>query len=258
LAEFRDWTESVNSNLLERAEREARSGAKIVFWAEENAIVLSENEAALIERGRQLARRQEIYLGMALATWTPGRPLPRQNKLVMIEPSGEVAWEYLKTHPVPGGKSLSQPGDGTLRTLDTPYGRLSAVICFDADFPRLLAQAGAMGTDILLVPAADLRAMDPLHTHMASFRAVEQGVNLIRQTSEGRSAVYDYQGGLLATMDHFQASDHVMIAQVPTAGTRTFYSRTGDWFAWLSLASFAALAVAAQAGRRTHPSSGRL
>ena len=91
--------------------------------------------------------------------------------------------------------------------------------------------------------ATDWRAIDPWHTQMASFRAIEQGVNLVRQTSLGLSAAFDYQGRVLAAMDHYMTSDRVLVSQVPTHGVRTFYARFGDWFAWLSLAALVALAA---------------
>jgi apolipoprotein N-acyltransferase len=135
------------------------------------------------------------------------------------------------------------PGDGKLRALDTPDGRLSSIICFDGDFPQLLAQAGTLGADVMLDPSNDWRAIDPWHTQMASFRAIEQGFNLIRQTSQGLSAAFDYQGRRLAAMDHYQTADYAMVSQVPTRGVRTIYSRLGDWFAWLCLAGLGLLMV---------------
>jgi apolipoprotein N-acyltransferase len=127
--------------------------------------------------------------------------------------------------------------------LDTPFGRLSAAICFDADFPRLLAQAGARRADIVLVPSNDWRAIDPWHTQMASFRAIEQGVNLVRHTSQGLSAAFDYQGRALATMDHYAATERTLVSQVPTRGVPTLYAWLGDWFAWATLAGLALLAL---------------
>jgi len=240
--EVRAGTVAVSDNLLARAEREAQAGAKIVFWGEGNAPVLKEDEATLIGRGRELAAKYQIYLGMALATWHRGQSTPLENKLMLIKPDGEVAWQYLKTRPVPGGEAaMAIPSDGKLREIDTPYGRLSSVICFDGDFPQLLAQAGALGADVVLDPSNDWQAIDPWHTQMASFRAIEQGFNLIRQTSHGLSAAYDYQGRRLAAMDHFQSTDYVMISDVPTRGVRTFYSRFGDWFAWVCVAGLLAL-----------------
>lgn len=235
---------AIDSDLLKRAYLEAQSGARIIFWGESNAPVLSQDEPDLLRRGTALARSSGIYLGMALAAWHMDSKPPLENKLVLFKPDGNVAWEYYKAHPVPGGEAaMSITRDGKLRSLDTPYGRITSVICFDADFPRLLAQAGAMRADLVLDPSNDWPAIDPWHTHMASYRAIEQGVNFVRHTSQGLSAAYDYEGRTLATMDHYSATDRTMVSQVPTHGVRTLYSLLGDWFAWLSLAGLAVLVV---------------
>ncbi len=244
LVAIRKWGDDIDNDLLARSEREAQAGAKVVFWGEANAPVFKDDEPALVQRGSQLAARYGIYLGMALAVLHIGKNPPLENKLVLIKPDGSVAWEYNKVHPVPGLEAAMQiRGDGKLKAADTPFGRISSVICFDADFPQLLAQAGALHADIVLDPSNDWRAIDPWHTQMASFRATEQGVNLVRHTSHGLSAAYDYEGRRLSAMDHYQTSDYDMISEVPTRGTWTFYSRFGDWFAWLCLAAFLDLAI---------------
>jgi apolipoprotein N-acyltransferase len=249
-AEERDTLRSratrISDDLLKRADTEAEAGARLVFWGEANAPLFIQDQADLIQRGGELARRRQIYLGMALAGLHLDSTPPLENKLVLIGPDGKVAWEYLKARPVPGGEAaMSIAGDGMLRRLDTPLGRLSAVICFDADFPGLLAQAGTLQSDIVLDPANDWRAIDPWHTQMASFRAIEQGFNLVRQTSGGLSAAFDYQGRRLAAMDDYVANEHAMVSQVPTRGVRTLYSRIGDVFAWAALAGVAFLALLA-------------
>ncbi len=244
-------------DLLRRAEREARAGARIVFWGEANAAVMRDEEDAFVQRGRALAQATGAYVGMAMASWHLESAPPLENKIVLVQPDGGVAWEYAKARPVPGAEAaLSRPSDGRLRTLDTPYGRLGGVICFDADFPRLLAQAGRAGVDLVLDPSNDWRAIDPWHTRMASFRAIEQGFNLVRQTSGGLSAAFDYQGRVLGTMDHYTSDERTLVARVPTRGVRTVYSRLGDWMAWPCLLGLAALAASAGA-RGTRHSSGR-
>jgi apolipoprotein N-acyltransferase len=245
IAAVRNWAAVRDNDLLTRAEREMQAGAKIVFWGETNAAVLKEDEPALLARGAKLAAKYQSYLGMAVGVVDRGareidnrQTLPLENKLILVQPDGRVAWMYDKAHPVPGGEAaLQMPGDGRLRALDTPYGRLSGIICFDGDFPRLLAQAGALGADVMLDPSNDWRAIDPWHTQMASFRAIEQGFNLIRHTSKGLSAAYDYQGHRLAASDYYQTSDYAMTSDIPTRGVRTIYSRLGDWFGWLCLAA---------------------
>jgi apolipoprotein N-acyltransferase len=143
----------------------------------------------------------------------------------------------LKARPTPGPEAASAVrSDGKLKWIDSPYGRIVAAICYDMDFPSLMGQAGADRADIVISPAGDWRAIDPRHTEMASFRAIEQGFNLVRQTNRGLSAAYDYEGHPLAHMDHYQAQELTMVAQIPTRGVRTLYSLVGNWLAWLSLA----------------------
>jgi apolipoprotein N-acyltransferase len=246
ISEFKRITAAGQDELLARSEREAIAGAKIVFWSESAAFVLKPDEASLFARGRSVASEHRIYLGMTLGTWTPGNSKPLENKFVLISPTGEIAWQYLKARPTPGPEmTAAVKSDGKLRQLDSPYGRLSAAICYDMDFPRFMAQAGAFPADIVMSPAGDWQAIDPRHTEIASFRAIEQGFNLVRQSSGGLSAAYDYQGRRLASMDQYQSDDLTLIAEVPTRGVRTIYSRLGDWFAWLSIVALVGLVVSA-------------
>ncbi len=251
IATIRESAAAIDNDLLNRSEREAKAGARIIFWGEANAPVMKEDENDLIRRGGILAKRNGIYLGMVLATWHLETTPSLENKIILVQPDGTPAWEFLKAHPVPGGEAaISIRGDGKLRALDTPYGRLSSVICFDADFPRLLGQAGRLRTDLLLDPSNDWKAIDPFHTRMASFRAIEQGFNLVRHTRGGLSAAFDYQGRQLATMDHYLASDRVLVAQVPIRRTQTLYALLGDWFAWLCLIGLAGVGIAGMKSRR--------
>ena len=130
--------------------------------------------------------------------------------------------------------------------MDTPYGRLSSVICFDADSVQLLHQAGRGRADLVLIPSNDWRAIDPWHTQMAVFRGIEQGFNTVRHVSGGLSVATDYQGRIRGLMDHYQTpSERQLVAEVPTKGVQTIYSRVGDLFSWLALAGLAGLALAA-------------
>lgn len=222
-----------NDGLFDRSMREAHAGAKIIYWAEANSFILKEDEAALIERGRMLARQEGIYLGIALGTFTKGNELI-ENKIVLIEPSGEIAWEYFKARPVPGEGSI--PGDGRILTLDTQYGKMAAVICFDMDFPQLIHQAGENGVDVMFNPSNDWKEIAPLRMQMATFRAIENGFSLVRPTSNGLSVATDYQGRMLAYTNYFTGEDRTMISYIPTKGITTIYSKIGDVFAWMCIA----------------------
>jgi apolipoprotein N-acyltransferase len=239
--------------------REAQAGAKLVFWAEMSALLLREDEANVIAKGQAIARKQGIYLVMAFATLIPenmNSDKPKlENKALAIDPSGKILVNYLKSRPVPMEPSL--PGDGVVPVFDTPFGRVSLVICFDMDFPILIQQAGQKEVDIMLVPAADWKEIDPWHTYLALVRGIENGMSVIRQVQHGFSAAADHQGNILAAMDHFTTTgDRVMVAQVPKKGINTFYGRAGDVFAWGCFAALACL-FAGLFIRKLSPSSTR-
>ncbi|MHB0971781.1 MAG: nitrilase-related carbon-nitrogen hydrolase [Thermoanaerobaculia bacterium] len=243
----------VNDDLLLRAEREAAAGAKIVFWGETNSSVVKSDEEQLLRQASELARRRGIYLLLGLGTLSPGQKKVLENKAVLIDPEGTVAWQFLKARPLPGQEAaISAGSDERLKVTPTPYGRLSAAICFDLDFPDLLRQAGAAHTDVLLAPSNDWRAIDPWHSQMAVFRAIEGGFNLVRHTSNGLSLAVDYQGRALGAMDHFRTNERVLVSEVPTRGVRTIYTRLGDWFPLLWIpALFWLIARAFLTRRRT-------
>ena len=161
---------------------------------------------------------------------------PPANKLVVVDPGGEVVMEHYKY----GGNQFEGTvrGDGVLRTFQTPSATVSGVICWDMDFPGTVSQTGRNGTDILLVPAADWQTVSTTHASMAVFRAIENGVSLVRQADNGLSIVTDPYGRTLATMDHFTATERLMIAQVPVAGVTTVYSVIGDLFGWATVIGF--------------------
>lgn len=258
-AQLRDFDRIVSQaqdELIARTEREAAAGAKVVFWSETAAYVRKPREADLLARAAAIAVRHRSYIGLAMGVWTSGKDRPLKNVLILLGPKGEVSFTYLKARPTPGPEaSLLATSDGRLPILETPFGRLSSAICYDMDFAPLMAQAGGLGADLVLSPASDWLAIDPRHTQMARFRAIEQGFNLVRQANQGLSAAYDFEGLELARMDEFHSADLTLVAEVPTRGVRTLYSRFGDWFAWLCVAAAAAFCGSAwrPAGEGSRP-----
>lgn len=231
----------LQDHFLAESEREARAGAKIVIWPEINLMVLRSDESAFMERARQLAREEHVYLLMGIGVHRTSEARPLENKAVLVDPTGEIAFSYVKTHPVPGIEAMvSVRGDGRPPTQETPYGRLATVICYDMDFPPLLRRVGRARTDILLVPASDNKTIGNLHHVQAVFRAVENGVSMLRATRWGMSAAVDPLGRILAAMDDSVAAQKVMGAQLPMQGVATIYSRIGDLFAWFCVAGLLA------------------
>jgi apolipoprotein N-acyltransferase len=82
------------------------------------------------------------------------------------------------------------------------------------------------------------------------FRAIENGVTLVRPTGDGISLVVDPLGRVLATADDFVTDKPLMMADVPVRGTNTLYARIGDLFVYLCLVGWVMLVSAAFWPRR--------
>jgi apolipoprotein N-acyltransferase len=225
---------------LEGTVREAQAGAQIVHWPEMAVKLAKEDEENFIIRAQQIAQDESIYLVMAYSVSYQDGSL-WENKLVILDPAGEVVLEHHKyaLAALEGTKG----GDGILRTVETPFGTLSGIICNDTYHEETVAQAGRNGTDILFSPTLGYRQTDPLQAHMAMYRAIENGVTHVRQADNGLSIVVDPYGRVSATMDHFNSTERVMVAQVPILSAFTIYPYIGDLFAWLAIAGLAVIVV---------------
>ncbi len=228
----------------------AKAGASIVSWAEASAVAFKSGEMQFNATASELARQNNIYLiaTIALIEDPPNKILePIENKLVVFAPTGDKLGQYVKAKPLWNENIIK--GDGLPLVIDTPHGKLAFTIGFDMDFPALLRQAG--NADIVIAPAADWRTLAPHHSLMATYRGVENGLSVFRPTYKGVSLASDSHGRVLARTDHFRSSAQNFIADVPTAGVNTFYTRAGDWFAWLvMLILFVLLLTAYLAARK--------
>jgi apolipoprotein N-acyltransferase len=243
LTRLHDW-------FLDGSRREARAGARFIAWPEQNLLIFKEDEPAFLARAQRLAGDEQIYLGMGLGTVHVGDKQPFENKLILIDPSGRILVSYLKTHPVPGWEAgIMRPGDGRVPVVATRDARMAAAVCYDADFPEFIRQAGQAHADVLLVPANEWKAIKNIHVQMAAFRAIENGVSLVRPAASGLSSAFDPWGRVLAVGDFFSVSDRTVTAQVPLGGVGTLYARTGDLFAWLCVTGVVgAIAIATRVG----------
>lgn len=223
---------SLYDELIRLTEAEAKAGSKIIMWHESNALVFKEDESKLIQKVADIAKQDNVYILMGINAITPGQQ-KSENKTVFIDSNGKERYTYLKSNPTPNEKAWSVKGDGFIKFVDTPYGRIGSAICYDMDFPSFVSQAGKQGVDIMLVPASDWKEIDPMHARMAVFRAVENGFSIVRQTQLGLSLATDYYGNVISSMDYFNTEDKVMVSHVPIKGVKTIYSVFGDWFAWL-------------------------
>lgn len=249
----RERGREVGRELLELSEEQARGGASVVVWSEASVALFPEDDREILEEARKLALERGITLGVATAAVDPdlearmaaGEPFIR-NKLTLILPDGTVAWEYLKSRLVPFMPEAANtvPGDGALRTAETPGGVVSGAICYDLDFPGLIRPAARRGAGLFVAPSNDWEQIKNLHASMARVRAVENGFALLRPASGGISIATDPYGRIVGRSDWFRDGGRPLVAEVPPGPVGTLYSVTGDLLAWLCVAALSALTVA--------------
>jgi apolipoprotein N-acyltransferase len=228
--------------------REAQAGAEMIIWSEGSGPTIGADEASYVARAQEVSRQNRIYLTIGILTQYPDTGQPTENKFLLVDPSGTTVMEHVKY----GGNFYegSLRGAGKLQIAATPFGVLSGVICWDMDFPAVLQQAGRNGTGLMLVPSRDWFEIDPLHSQMAVFRGIENGMSVLRQVDEGLSIAADPYGRILAQSDFFGATDRTLVAQVPVKHVRTIYTLFGRWLEWLAPIGFLFLIARAWAARR--------
>lgn len=80
------------------------------------------------------------------------------NSIVYISPQGELLGKHRKLVPTGSERLLWGQGDGsTLTVIDTPFGRIGGLICWENYMPLARAAMYAKGIDILVTPTADAR-----------------------------------------------------------------------------------------------------
>jgi hypothetical protein len=104
LAHLHDW-------FFDNTMREARSGARLVAWPEQSLLVFKEDEPAFFERAQRLAADERIYLAMGIAAIRVGVTRPLENKVVLIDPAGKIAYSYLKSRPAAPEAAFMVRGD---------------------------------------------------------------------------------------------------------------------------------------------------
>lgn len=241
-AGFRQAVDEIHAAELAQIRKLGQEGANIVVLQEGAGMGLTDQVQNLMTAASQIAVDENIYI--VLPTFDLGKT-PAENTVQIIDPRGNVVLKHIKF----GGNQFegTLKGDGILQTVDTPYGRLSAVICWDADFPDIIRQAGKQNVSLLFVPANDWVEVRDIHAGMATFRSVENGLTIFRQSGQGVSLVSDAYGRVLSRVDSFEepagqfAGAHRV--QTPIHPLSTLYPGIGDLSGSLSLVGLLGLVV---------------
>jgi apolipoprotein N-acyltransferase len=189
------------------------------------------------------------------------------NAAQLVLPDGKLGGYYQKRELVPFGEYVPFRRfvprwviDRWLQVLDrfgdmsagpeeqallaTPFGPTAVTICYEAAFPRWARRDAERGARLLINLTNDGWYKDTWgpsqHFGMNRFRAVENRITEIRAGNTGISGVIDPWGVVAASLP--LGARGRLDADVPLTDPfpqRSFYTRHGDWFGTLCLASSA-------------------
>ena len=243
----------------------------LVVWPESPA-PFSTNDARFREAVSQMARDSQTWtvagsIGTgSMGTGSPGKGAtgilspagsPGQtslvfNSAVLISPAGEWIARYDKVHLVPFGEYLPFPtifsfaggltkevGEfqhgSSRQPLDAGSDRLGVFICYESIFPDEVRQFADRGAQLLVNISNDGWYGDSgayaQHLNQTRMRAIENNRWLLSATDTGVTASIDPLGRVRAHIPRKQRT--ALVAPYAPVSVTTFYTRHGDWFAYV-------------------------
>jgi apolipoprotein N-acyltransferase len=205
----------------------------------------------------ELARRSGTWvvagsIGINNLTQTAGGSEGIFNSAALVSPQGAWMGRYDKVHLVPFGEYLPFPqlfafaggltkevGEfqrGTSHAgLDAGGQRLGTFICYESIFPDEVRQGPLQGAQVLVNISNDGWYGDSgawkQHLQQTEMRAIENDRWLLSATNTGKTASIDPFGRIAASTDRKIRT--ALVAPYALVSGTTFYTRHGDWFAYL-------------------------
>ncbi len=174
------------------------------------------------------------------------------NSAALISPAGDWTARYDKVHLVPFGEYLPFPRlfafaggltkevggfePGNARApLDAGSERLGIFICYESVFPGEVRQFADQGAQVLVNLSNDGWYGDSgayaQHLNQTRMRAIENDRWILSATNTGVTASIDPYGRTVARLPRKERA--ALVAPYALTSVTTFYTRHGDWFAWL-------------------------
>jgi apolipoprotein N-acyltransferase len=233
-----------------------RTKIDLIVWPESPAPFYT-NDPLFRSTLSDLARRSQKWIvagsiGTTSATQTGGPGSQVFNSAVLVSPNGEWTARYDKVHLVPFGEYLPFPhlfafaggltkevgefGRGTSRAPLNAGGTLLGVfICYESVFPDEVRQSAAQGAQVFVNISNDGWYGDSgayaQHLNQTRMRAIENDRWLLSATDTGVTASIDPWGRIAAEVPRKQQA--ALVAPYGLTPITTFYTRHGEWFAYL-------------------------
>lgn len=121
-----------------------------------------EKRQEYIDRMSALGREYGIW--MVYGMYEPYDGKRNYNTTVVADDKGRIVATYRKTHlydaPAYMESHFNVAGDKLFDPIDTPFGRLGLMVCYELRFPEVARYQLARGAEVILVPTAWLSGSD--------------------------------------------------------------------------------------------------
>jgi len=250
------WDESFKKETLKIYERlsfkVAEGKPDLIIWPETATPFFFQDEKEYQPMVYGISKRTNAFLLFGSPSYKiEKRKVNHYNSAFMVSPSEELTGQYDKIHLVPYGEyvpfgefiSLGSLGEGIgnfkpgkrIFNFSLPQGKFGVLICFEIIFPNLCRRFVKEGGDFLVTITNDAwfgRTSAPYqHLSMATLRATENRVFIVRAANTGISGFIDPKGKIVKQGGLF--TEEAMIETIHLMKGKTFYTLYGDVFAWI-------------------------
>jgi apolipoprotein N-acyltransferase len=265
-------------DLIQLSEQALSNRTDLLIWPEAAVPSFARWDTNIYPAITNLVRQHRVWLVLGsddIARAPQGREAERYeyyNASFLVNPEGEFVARYRKRNlvifgeyvplvrwlpfvkwftPIEGGFT---PGIRAIPFyLRNPDVKTSVLICFEDIFPHLAREYADDDTDFLVNLTNNgwfgESAAQWQHAASALFRAVENGLPLVRCANNGLTCWVDSRGRLREVFQDDRGSIYgagFLSTEIPLLGmgqkrTPTFYHQHGDWFGWGCLGISASL-----------------
>ena len=205
----------------------------------------------------------EIWTGANHNTTDSRNELVSHNSAFRIFGDGQIDTRYDKNILVPFGEYVPLrdviPGfdriesvghfaaGTTIPVYTSGTTRFVFLICYEAIRSGFVRKALDDSVNLIVNVTIDAWYGDASeqsqHLMLAATQSAMNGIPLVRSTTTGISAFVDARGVITSQAGNF--TREALVGEVRPVHVPGFYSRWGDWFAWLCVAASALLLIAA-------------
>jgi apolipoprotein N-acyltransferase len=229
-------------------------GPDFIVWPESPAPFFT-NDPLFRDPVSEMAQQAHAWVVTgAIGSTTAGAGHASQlfNSAALVSPEGRWTTRYDKVHLVPFGEYLPFPSlfafaggltkevgefqAGTARAaLDAGGEKLGVFICYESVFPDEVRQFANNGAEVFVNISNDAWYGDSgayaQHLNQTRMRAIENERWLLSATNTGVTASIDPYGRVVARLPRKERA--ALNAPYALTSVTTFYTRHGDWFAFL-------------------------